>query len=96
MPILCIIQLVDFNDAYRLGHRSVAAAEAANQDAPFAVTRSEDRPMLSRATVVEGEAKKAAPKKGRCSEKAAKAAAPKAAKVAAPKVAKKTNVGKKM
>ena len=44
---------------------------------------------------VEGEAKKAAPKKA-AAPKAAKPAAPKAAKVAAPKVAKKTNVGKKM
>ena len=50
---------------------------------------------VEEATVVEGEAKKAAPKKA-AAPKAAKPAAPKAAKVAAPKVAKKTNVGKKM
>ena len=79
---MCIIEFVDFNDAYTLGIAPAAAAEAKPK------TRRSRKP-------VEGEAKKAAPKKA-AAPKAAKPAAPKSAKVAAPKVAKKTNVGKKM
>ena len=80
---MCIIEFVDFNDAYTLGIAPAAAAAAKKTDA------------VEEATVVEGEAKKAALKKA-AAPKAAKPAAPKSAKVAAPKVAKKTNVGKKM
>lgn len=81
---MCIIEFVDFNEAYTLGVQPQAAAEV----------KPKTRRSRKKATdavedaVVEGEkktAKKAAPK------------APKAAaKASAPKVAKKTNVGKKM
>ena len=80
---MCIIEFVDFNEAYTLGVTPEATAEA----------KPKTRRSRKKATdavedaVVEGEKKtsKAAPK------------APKAAaKASAPKVAKKTNVGKKM
>lgn len=80
---MCIIEFVDFNEAYTLGVLPQAAAEAkpkTRRSRKKATDAVED-------TVVEGEKKapKAAPK------------APKAAaKASAPKVAKKTNVGKKM
>ena len=89
---MCIIEFVDFNEAYTLGI-TPAAAEAKPK------TRRSRKPAAKKttdaveeATVVEGEPKKAPAKK---------AAAPKApkstaAKAAAPKAAKKTNVGKKM
>ena len=89
---MCIIEFVDFNEAYTLGI-TPAAAEAKPK------TRRSRKPAAKKttdaveeATVVEGEPKKAPAKK---------AAAPKApkttaAKTAAPKAAKKTNVGKKM
>lgn len=90
---MCIIEFVDFNDAYTLGIIPAAAAEAKPK------TRRSRKPgtktdAVEEATVVDGEAKAKMPV-------AKKAAAPKgapkpAAKVAAPKVAKKTNVGKKM
>ena len=93
---MCIIEFVDFNEAYTLGITPAAAAEAKPK------TRRSRKPAAAKttdaveeATVVDGEAKKAAPKKA-AAPKTAKPAAPKAAKVAAPKVAKKTNVGKKM
>lgn len=84
---MCIIEFVDFNEAYTLGIMPTAAAEAKPK-----TRRSRSKKAatdgVENATVVEGEEKKS---------KAVKAA-PKAAaaKAAAPKVAKKTNVGKKM
>ena len=80
---MCIIEFVDFNEAYTLGVAPAAAAAEAKPKTRRSRKKSTD--AVEDATVVEG-AKKAAPK------------APKAtaAKAAAPKVAKKTNVGKKM
>ena len=92
---MCIIEFVDFNEAYTLGIAPAAASEAKPK------TRRSRKPAAAKktdaveeATVVEGgEAKKAA-----APNAPKKPAAPKAAsaKAAAPKVAKKTNVGKKM
>ncbi|MEG2614499.1 MAG: 50S ribosomal protein L17 [Alistipes sp.] len=93
---MCIIEFVDFNDAYTLG--TASTTEAAKPK-----TRRSRKPAAAKtdavedATVVDGEAKakKAAPKKA--AAKGAKPAAPKGgAKIAAPKAVKKTNVGKKM
>lgn len=84
---MCIIEFVDFNEAYTLG---IAPAAAAAEPAKPKTRRSRAKKTtdaVEDATVVE--AKKAAPK----APKAPKATA---AKAAAPKVAKKTNVGKKM
>lgn len=97
---MCIIEFVDFNDAYTLGIAPAAAAEAKpktrrSRKPAAKKTDAVEEATVEEATVVEGEAKKAAPKKA-AAPKAAKPAAPKSAKVAAPKVAKKTNVGKKM
>lgn len=82
---MCIIEFVDFNEAYTLGVVPEAAVEAKPKTRR---SRKKTTDAVEDATVVEGEkksTKKAAPK------------APKAAaKTAAPKVAKKTNVGKKM
>ncbi len=100
---MCIIEFVDFNDAYTLG-----IAPAASDAKPK--TRRSRKPAAAKsvdavedATVVDGEekkaspAKKAAPKAAKpAAARAAKPAAPKGGKAAAPKVAKKTNVGKKM
>ena len=78
---MCIIEFVDFNEAYTLGVTpAAAAAEAKPKTRRSRSKKTTD--TVEDATVVE---KKAAPK-----------AAPKAAKASAPKVAKKTNVGKKM
>ena len=87
---MCIIEFVDFNEPYTLGIAPAAASEAKPK-----TRRSRKSAAVEEATVVEGEAKKAAPKKAAAPKKPA---APKAAsaKAAAPKVAKKTNVGKKM
>ena len=85
---MCIIEFVDFNEAYTLGVVPAAAAEAKPKTRR---SREKSTDAVEDATVVEGEAKKAAPKKA-AAPKAPKAAA----KTAAPKVAKKTNVGKKM
>lgn len=90
---MCIIEFVDFNDAYTLGIAPAAEAKPKTRRSRKPAAKKTD--AVEEATVVEGEAKKAAPKKA-AAPKAAKPAAPKAAKVAAPKVAKKTNVGKKM
>ena len=87
---MCIIEFVDFNEAYTLGVVPAAAAEAKPKTRRSRKSAAKSTDAVEEATVVEGEAKKAAPKK------VAKPAAPKAAKTAAPKVAKKTNVGKKM
>ncbi len=80
---MCIIEFVDFNEAYTLGVQPAAAAEAKPKTRRSRSKKTTD--AVEDATVV-------AEKKT-----AKKAAAPKAAaKTAAPKVAKKTNVGKKM
>lgn len=92
---MCIIEFVDFNDAYTLGIAPAAAAEAKPKTRRSRKPAAAKTDAVEEATVVDGEAKakKAAPKKAA----APKVAAPKGgAKVAAPKVAKKTNVGKKM
>ncbi len=82
---MCIIEFVDFNEAYTFGTApSAPAAEAKPKTRRSRKPKATD--AVEDATVVE--TKKAAPK-----------AAPKraaAAKASAPKVAKKTNVGKKM
>ena len=74
---MCIIEFVDFNDAYTLGIAPAAAAEAKPKTRRSRKPAAKKTDAVEEATVVEGEAKKAAPKK---------AAAPKAAKPAAPKV----------
>ena len=77
---MCIIEFVDFNEAYTLGVKPEAAAvEAKPKTRRSRAKKTTD--AVEEATVVEKKAPKAAPK---------------AAKTAAPKVAKKTNVGKKM
>lgn len=89
---MCIIEFVDFNEAYTLGITPAAASEAKPKTRrsrkPAAAKKSAD--AVEDATVVEEKPKKAAPKTA--APKAPRAAA----KAAAPKVAKKTNVGKKM
>ena len=82
---MCIIEFVDFNEAYTLGTLPTTEENKPKTRRSRKSTKKTD--AVEDATVVEEKkpAKKAAPK-----------AAPKAAKVAAPKVAKKTNVGKKM
>ena len=80
---MCIIEFVDFNEAYTLGILPTAA-EAKPK------TRRSRKPAAKKTDAVE-DATVVAEKKN------AKVNAPKAAtKTAAPKVAKKTNVGKKM
>ena len=94
---MCIIEFVDFNEAYTLGVAPAAAAEAKPKTRRSRAKKSTD--AVEDAAVVEnGDAQAAAPKKAAASKKAAAPKAPKAAaaKTAAPKVAKKTNVGKKM
>ena len=86
---MCIIEFVDFNEAYTLGVAPAAAAEAKPKTRR---SRKKSTDAVEDAAVVEGEAKKAATKKA-AAPKAPKAAS---AKASAPKVAKKTNVGKKM
>ncbi len=86
---MCIIEFVDFNEAYTLGIAPTAAAEAKPK-----TRRSRKKPTtdaVEDATVVEGETKKKA-----AAPKAPKAPKATAAKAAAPKVLKKTNIGKKM
>ena len=88
---MCIIEFVDFNDAYTLGIAPAAASEAKPKTRRSRKPAAKTTDAVEDATVVEGEAKKTP------AMKAAAPKAPKAAtKVAAPKVAKKTNVGKKM
>lgn len=86
---MCIIEFVDFNEAYTLGITPTAAAEAKPKTRRSRKKSSTD--AVEDATVVEGEAKKKA-----AAPKAPKAPKATAAKAAAPKAAKKTNVGKKM
>lgn len=88
---MCIIEFVDFNEAYTLGI-APAASEAKPRTRRSRKPAARKTDAVEDANVVEGEAKKAAPVKA-AAPKAPKAAA---AKAAAPKVAKKTNVGKKM
>jgi large subunit ribosomal protein L17 len=78
---MCIIEFVDFNEAYTLGIQPAAATEAKPKTRRSRSKKTTD--AVEDATVV-------------AEKKNAKAAAPKAAKASAPKVAKKTNVGKKM
>ena len=83
---MCIIEFVDFNEAYTLGVTPAAAAAEAKPKTRRSRKKA-TTDAVEDATVVE--TKTAAPK----APKAPKATA---AKAAAPKVAKKTNVGKKM
>ena len=79
---MCIIEFVDFNEAYTLGITPAAQAEAKPKTRRSRSKKSTD--AVEDATVV-------------AEKKSAKKAAPKAAaKSSAAKVAKKTNVGKKM
>ena len=90
---MCIIEFVDFNEAYTLGITPAAATEAkpkTRRSRKSSAKKTTD--AVEDATLVEGETKKAPAKKA-AAPKAPKAAA---AKTAAPKAAKKTNVGKKM
>ena len=95
---MCIIEFVDFNEAYTLGVAPAAATEAKPKTRRSrGAKKSTD--AVEEATVVEGgETKAAAPQKAAAPKKPAAPKAPKAAaaKASAPKVAKKTNVGKKM
>ncbi len=84
---MCIIEFVDFNEAYTLG--VTPTAEAAKPKTRRSRKSSAAKSAEAGETAAEGE--KSAPKKA--APKAPKAAA---AKASAPKVAKKTNVGKKM
>lgn len=81
---MCIIEFVDFNEAYTLG--VAPAAEAAKPK-----TRRSRKSSAAKSAETGEQAAEAAPKKA-AAPKAPKAAA----KTAAPKSAKKTNVGKKM
>lgn len=89
---MCIIEFVDFNDAYTLGIVPAAASEVKPKTRRSRKPAAKKTDAVEEATVIEGEAKKAAPKK----VAAPKASRASAAKVAAPKAVKKTNVGKKM
>lgn len=104
---MCIIEFVDFNEAYTLGVAPAAAAAEAKPKTRRSRSKKASTDAVEDATVVATEtAAAAAPKKEKAPAKSttAKSAAPKApkapkaaaAKSAAPKVAKKTNVGKKM
>lgn len=86
---MCIIEFVDFNEAYTLGVAPAAAAAEAKPKTRRSRAKKTD--AVEDATVV---AEKKATKKAAAQKAAAQKAA--AAKAAAPKVAKKTNVGKKM
>ena len=86
---MCIIEFVDFNEAYTLGITPAAASESKPKTRRSRKSAAKKTDAVEDATVVEGETKKAAPK----APKAPKATT---AKAAAPKAAKKTNVGKKM
>ena len=77
---MCIIEFVDFNEAYTTGVAPVAA--------PAEEAKPKTRRSRKKSTEGEAEGEKAAKK--------AAAPKAKATKTAAPKVAKKTNVGKKM
>lgn len=87
---MCIIEFVDFNEAYTLGITPAAATEAKPKTRRSRKSAAKKTDAVEDATVVEGETKKTA------APKAPKAPKTAAAKTAAPKAAKKTNVGKKM
>lgn len=88
---MCIIEFVDFNEAYTLGITPTAAAEAKPKTRRSRSKKS-TTDAVEEAMVVEGETKKKA-----AAPKVPKAPKATTAKAAAPKVAKKkTNVGKKM
>lgn len=97
---MCIIEFVDYNEAYTLGILPTASDDKAKTRRSRSKKASTD--AVEDATIVEGgeAAKKPAAKKPAVKKVASKTATPKAGagatKVAAPKVAKKTNVGKKM
>ena len=80
---MCIIEFVDFNEAYTLGITPAAASESKPKTRRSRKSAAKKTDAVEDATVVEGETKKAAPK----APKAPKATA---AKAAAPKAAKKT------
>ena len=86
---MCIIEFVDFNEAYTLG--TVPAAAASAEAKPK--TRRSRRSASKKAEGAEDAVVVSEEKKQTARKAAPKAAA---AKAAAPKVAKKTNVGKKM
>ena len=88
---MCIIEFVDFNEAYTLGITPAATGEAKPKTRRSRKSAAKKTDAVEEATVVEGETKKAPAKKA-AAPKAPKATA---AKTAAPKAAKKTNVGKK-
>lgn len=97
---MCIIEFVDFNEAYTLGIKPEAAAEA-KPKTRRSRSKKAATDAVEEATVVESETATATKKEKAAPAKAAAPKAPKApkataAKTAAPKVAKKTNVGKKM
>ena len=89
---MCIIEFVDFNEAYTLGITPAATGEAKPKTRRSRKSAAKKTDAVEEANVVEGETKKAPAKKA-AAPKAPKATA---AKTAAPKAAKKTNVGKKM
>ncbi len=83
---MCIIELVDFNDAYTLGTVSEASAEVKPKVRRSRKPAAKKTDAVEDATIVDS--KKPTVKKP---------SAPKnSVKVATPKLAKKTNVGKKM
>ena len=87
---MCIIEFVDFNEAYTLGTTPAAASAEAKPKTRRSRKSASKKAEGAEDAVVVSEEKKPARKA------APKAAAAKSAKSAAPKVAKKTNVGKKM
>ncbi|MEG1622285.1 MAG: 50S ribosomal protein L17 [Alistipes sp.] len=89
---MCIIEFVDFNEAYTLGILPAATTEVKSKTRRSRKPATKSTDAVEEATVVDEKTKKAAPKKAA----APKATGRTAAKTAAPKVAKKTNVGKKM
>lgn len=94
---MCIIEFVDFNEAYTLGIAPAAAAEAKPKTRRSRKPAARKTDAVEDATVVEGDQSAPAKAAKKPAAKAAPAAKPaRAAKAAAPKVAKKTNVGKKM
>ena len=95
---MCIIEFVDFNEAYTLGILPTAA-EAKPKTRRSRGKKAADAAAEAAPATEGGEEKKAAKpaaKKAAAAKPAASKAAAGAKKVAAPKVAKKTNVGKKM
>ncbi len=95
---MCIIEFVDFNEAYTLGILPTAA-EAKPKTRRSRGKKAADAAAEAATATEGGEEKKVAKpaaKKAVAAKPAASKAAAGAKKAAAPKVAKKTNVGKKM